>query len=224
MSFGRIAAEAAEVFFGDSYEIRKSFEQPRLVLKKTAPAPFTPNGGRMGNALRLKRTTSMARPPTPPTPQQPPAPQKPPQPPRPQVAKSGEFEIMCEITKMDTDKRQVFGWASVTKKDGELVKDLQGDMIDTPDLEEAAYEYILKSRKGGHEHQRTVDGEPVHVADIIESFVVTPLKKSAMGLPDDMPEGWWIGMKVNDDKVWELAKSGELAGFSVHGKGRRVQA
>ena len=139
-----------------------------------------------------------------------------------QKSESEGFDIYCEISKMDTDKRQVFGWASISKKDGQTVLDLQGDSIDTDELERAAYKYILDSRKGGHEHQKNDDNTPVHVADIIESFVVTPEKKATMGLPDDMPEGWWVGMKVHDDKVWELAKSGELAGFSVHGSGRRI--
>lgn len=140
------------------------------------------------------------------------------------VSKSGreDFGVYCEISKVDTDKRQVFGWASISKKDGAVVQDLQGDTIDTDELERAAYNYILNSRKGGHEHQKNADNTPVHVADIIESFVVTPEKKQALGLPEDMPEGWWVGMKVHDDEVWELAKSGELAGFSVHGSGRRV--
>lgn len=138
------------------------------------------------------------------------------------VGKSdGEASVYCEISKVDTDRRQVFGWASISKKDGVTVLDRQGDLIDTDELERAAYKYMLESRKGGHEHQKTDDG-PLHVADIIESFVVTDEKKKALGLPDSVPEGWWIGMKVHDDGVWELAKSGELAGFSIHGKGRRV--
>lgn len=133
-----------------------------------------------------------------------------------------EFGVYCEISKVDTDKRQVFGWASISKKHGaEVVEDLQGDSIDTDELEKAAYNYMLKSRKGGHEHQKGDEG-PVHVSDIIESMVITKEKKEALGLPEDMHEGWWVGFKVNDDKVWELAKSGELAGFSIHGSGRRV--
>lgn len=138
-----------------------------------------------------------------------------------QKSRKGDFEVFCEIAKTDTDKRQVFGWASISKKDGVTVLDHQGDTIETDELERAAYDYMLRSRKGGHEHQKTHEG-PLHVADVIESFVITDEKKKAMGLPDSTPEGWWVGMKVNDDKVWELAKSGELAGFSIHGSGRRV--
>ena len=137
------------------------------------------------------------------------------------VAKSDTFEIYTEISKVDEDKRQVFGWASVTKHNGVDVLDLQDDMLPLEEIEKAAYDFVHKSRVGGNMHQKGEEG-PIHVSDMIESFVVTPEKKAAMGLPDDFPEGWWVGYKVNDDKTWGEAKDGKLAGFSIHGSGRRV--
>jgi len=50
------------------------------------------------------------------------------------------------IAKLDEDKRQVFGWASVVTKNGQPVVDRQGDVITVETLEEAAYSYILDSR------------------------------------------------------------------------------
>jgi hypothetical protein len=140
-----------------------------------------------------------------------------------QFGKSTEFDIYTEISKVDADKRQVFGWASVTKSGGIDVVDLQGDVIPLEEIEKAAYEFVKKSRVGGKMHQKGDTG-PIHVSDMIESFVVTPEKKAAMGLPDETPEGWWVGFKVNDDHTWAEAKDGKLAGFSVHGSGRRVPA
>lgn len=138
------------------------------------------------------------------------------------VAKADdEFEIYTEISKVDTDKRQVFGWASVTKHNGIPVLDLQDDIIDLEEIEKAAYDFVKNSRIGGNMHAKGTSG-PVHVSDMIESFVLTPEKKAAMGLPDDTPEGWWVGYKVNDEQTWQDAKSGKLAGFSVHGTGKRV--
>jgi hypothetical protein len=33
-----------------------------------------------------------------------------------------------------------------------------------------------------------------------------------------VPKGtWMVSMKINDDKVWELAKSGQVKGFSIEG-------
>lgn len=128
-----------------------------------------------------------------------------------------------EISKIDEDKRQVFGWASIVELDGEPIVDLQGDYIDIDEIEKSAYDYVVKSRKGGEMHRR--DGEaPVHVSDMIESFLVTPEKKEKMGLPDSVPTGWWVGYQINDDEAWNLVKSGKRTGFSIHGRGRREDA
>lgn len=127
-----------------------------------------------------------------------------------------------EFSKVDSDKRQVFGWASIVKIDGKPVIDRQGDWIDEDEMEKSAYEYVIKSRKGGDQHRRTEDGDAFHASDMIESFVVTDEKKDRLGLPDAMPTGWWVGFKVNDDDTWRKVKNGEVTGFSIHGKGKRL--
>lgn len=134
------------------------------------------------------------------------------------VVWSGEF------SKMDTDKRQAFGWASVVEVAGEPVIDLQGDWITPDEIEKAAYSYVKKSRVGGTQHQRDEFGAPVKAGEMIESFVVTPEKVEKMGLPDDFPVGWWVGFQYDDDATWQDIKSGRKTGFSVHGRGKRVPA
>lgn len=141
-------------------------------------------------------------------------------------ADTDDLEFYAPISKLDDDKRLAFGWASVVSKNGLPVLDRQGDYIGIDDVEDAAYVYVEKSRVGGHMHKRTMgkaDGEdaPHHVADMVESMVFTPEKIAKMGLPEDFPTGWWVGYRVFDDDVWEAAKSGELTGFSIHGKGIR---
>lgn len=132
-----------------------------------------------------------------------------------------EMTWEVEFSKFDEDKHLVFGWASVVKKNGEDVVDLQGDYIHIDDVEKSAYDYVLTSRKGGHQHRRDGDA-PVHVSDMVESFVVTPEKIEKMGLPEDTPLGWWTGFKVHDEDTWQRVKKGELTGFSVHGRGKRT--
>ena len=127
-----------------------------------------------------------------------------------------------EFSKTDEDKRQAFGWASVVEVDGKPVIDRQGDWITPDELEKAAYEYVVKSRKGGDQHRRDGDN-PFHAADMIESFVVTPEKIEKMGLPKDTPVGWWVGYKVHNDDTWSKIKKGEHTGFSIHGKGKRKE-
>jgi hypothetical protein len=133
--------------------------------------------------------------------------------------KSVEWE--GTFTKLDEDKQLAFGWASVVKYGGLPVVDKQNDYIDPEDLETAVYDYMIKSRKGGHMHKRDEADLPVHVSDIVESIVFTDEKIAKMGLPDTMPRGWWIGTKIHDPEVWQEVKKGNLAGFSIHGKGRR---
>lgn len=134
-----------------------------------------------------------------------------------------ELEMVNEFSKVDEDKRQVFGWASIVKKDGEHVVDLQGDYIDIDEIEKSAYDYVIKSRHGGDMHARNGE-KPKVVGTMIESFLVTPEKVEKMGLPDDTPLGWWVGYQVEDPEVWEMVKSGKRTGFSIHGRGQRTPA
>lgn len=144
------------------------------------------------------------------------------------IGKSSPAEVTWTgvISKVDTEQRQVFGWASVSNLNGQDVVDLQGDVVPIDEIEKSAYKYVLESRKGGDMHKRVskfAADEPLHTADMIESFVVTPEKLEKMGLaPDALPHGWWIGFHVNDDQQWDDVKSGRRAGFSIHGSGTRT--
>jgi hypothetical protein len=122
-----------------------------------------------------------------------------------------------KINKVDEDQRCIFGWASVAlKADGTQVVDSQDDIISPQTLEKAAYDYVLRSRDGGLEHERK------GVATMIESFVCTPEKLEALGLAKDaLPTGWFVGMKVHDADVWKRVKSGELNMFSIGGRSKR---
>jgi hypothetical protein len=141
-----------------------------------------------------------------------------------QVTKSADVDIVWEgeFSKLDTDKRQVFGWASIVELNGEPVVDLQGDYITPDEIEKAAYTYVQKSRKGGDMHRREGE-EAFHASEMIESFMVTPEKVEKLGLPPgSLPTGWWVGYQVHDDETWNLVKSGQRTGFSIHGRGKRA--
>ena len=147
-----------------------------------------------------------------------------------EYADYGKSDTYEEVTfegtfsKLDTDKRLAFGWASVSSLNGVPVIDRQGDYIDPEDLEEAAYAYVHKSRVGGDMHRRITvgGGDSAHkVSDMVESMVFTPDKIAKMGLPEDFPVGWWVGYKIHDDDTWDLVKKGLRTGFSIHGKGLR---
>lgn len=122
------------------------------------------------------------------------------------------------IAKVDDVHQNVFGWASVvTKADGTVVTDHQGDIIDPADLETAAYRFMAESRASGIDHDGAApDGE------VIESMVMTTEKAQAMGIPDGtVPVGWWLGVHIPDADAFAKARSGERAFFSIEGSAIR---
>lgn len=129
-------------------------------------------------------------------------------------------EKTFNIAKTDDDQRLVFGWASIAyNAQGEQLVDHQGDMIDSEDLEEAAYKFVLKFRDTGEEHIPTMRKK----GKLVESVVFTKEKQRAMGIPDGLlPVGWWIGFHIDDDAAWEKIKSGHYRMFSVEGAGMRT--
>lgn len=123
------------------------------------------------------------------------------------------------IMKSDDDKREVFGWALVAiRKDGEQIVDHQRDVVDPDELEHAAYEYVLNFRDTGELH----DAELRKKGRLIESVVLTKEKQAAMGIPEGIvPEGWWVGFKIDDDAAWDGIKKGRYRMFSIEGQGIR---
>ena len=125
-----------------------------------------------------------------------------------------------DILKSDDDKHLVFGWASIAQTaDGEMVEDIQKDIIEPEDLEDAAYEYVLNFRDTGEEHLAGYRKK----GKLIESCVFTEEKQRAMGLaPGSLPVGWWIGFHIEDEDAWRRIKDGTYRMFSIEGKAERV--
>jgi len=123
-----------------------------------------------------------------------------------------------KIIKSDEQGR-VFGWANVAfTADGQQVEDLQKDLIDEADLEEAAYKFMAEFQTAGEMHQR------MGVAKVIESCVFTKEKQAAMGIPEGtLPVGWWLGLEVTDDAVKKAVQDRKLTAFSIGGKARREE-
>lgn len=128
-------------------------------------------------------------------------------------AKPGQQPRELTVMKSDDARRLVFGWANVAVRvDGEQIVDWQEDIIETGELEKAAYEYVAQFGAAGEMHRRG------GVGHVVESIVFTKEKADALGIPPDiLPEGWWIGFQITDDEVWEKVKSGEYAMFSIEG-------
>jgi len=128
--------------------------------------------------------------------------------------KADSFTVEGEVTKIDSEQRVVYGFASVVSKDGDPVVDLQGDVISPETMEKAATEFMLGARTGLTMHK----GEPT--TTIIHSLPLTKQIKEAFQISSPY-EGWIIAVKVHDDETWSQVKSGAFTGFSIGGKAQR---
>lgn len=130
---------------------------------------------------------------------------------------SFEKRRRVRIAKLDTERQMVFGWANVcVRMSGDTIVDSHDDTIEGEDLETAAYDFNLRFREMGEDHEGVAKGR------LIESFFVTPEKLVKMGLKKNaLPVGWWIGFKVDDRKAWDRVKKGDHRMFSIQGKARR---
>jgi nucleoside-diphosphate-sugar epimerase len=120
------------------------------------------------------------------------------------------------------DRRLVGGFAYVSKKNGEILFDTQGDAIDPEDLRDAVHEFIKSGRSLGIMHIENAGGQPVQVGEIVEMAVL-----AGDFMPESMSkaqEGLWMVAKVTDDHAWDMIKDGTLRGFSIGGRGVRVAA
>lgn len=127
---------------------------------------------------------------------------------------------MVTITKVADEQHIVMGWANVANRaDGTTIEDFQEDIIEPDMLEKAAYDFVLNFRNTGELH----NPELRERGRLVESVVFTKEKIAAMGIPEGtIPEGWWVGFKIDDESTWEKVKKGDYKMFSIEGEGTRV--
>lgn len=125
-------------------------------------------------------------------------------------------ETALKVLKIDDDQRIIYGWASVTTYKGELVVDLQGDVIKTDTLHKSINEFMKGVRVGKLNHS----GE--QVGQIVHSFPMSKEICEALGIQSDK-EGWITGYHVTNDELWKAVKSGEYAEFSIGGRAQKEE-
>lgn len=137
----------------------------------------------------------------------------------PQDNASVAWNASVAIEKTDVEQRIVFGWLyQSTTKDREVVVDHSGEIVSIEELEKAAYGFVLEHRKAGHMHEKGDDGLAVGVGRLVECVVFTPEKCAHMGIPPGvMPDGIWVGFKIDDDNAWQGVKTGRLKMLSFGG-------
>lgn len=123
------------------------------------------------------------------------------------------------VMKVKDDSQLVFGWANVSINEmGSIPLDWQNDVCMPHVLEKAAYNFVLKHRTTGENHQGGAIGE------LVESVMFTKEKMASMGIPEGVvPEGWWVGFHIPDDEICAKIKSGEYKMFSIQGKAKKIK-
>ena len=121
-----------------------------------------------------------------------------------------------DILKVDSERRIVWGWASVSTMKGELVTDLQGDRIAPPVMEKMADRFMRSARAAKAMH----DGDDV--GEVIHSFPLTKELAEAFGIKSDR-EGWITGTYIKSDAIWTQVQQGTFKGLSIGGKAKRKE-
>jgi hypothetical protein len=115
---------------------------------------------------------------------------------------SGMIEVVqrVAIKKIDDDKRVVYGEVYAP-----YVLDTHGEFMTPEDIELMAHRFMKLDL--GAVIDTNHDNNP-NGSYPIESFIARE------GDPDYTPGAWVLGVKVPDDSIWRMVKSGELNGFS----------
>ena len=129
---------------------------------------------------------------------------------------SEQMNLEGQILKTDDEQRLVYGWASVITEDGKSVVDRQGDVIEADTMVKAVNKFMEHIRVGKMMHKGDQVGQVVH------SMPLTNEIGESLGISSSR-EGWIVALKVFDDEVWSLVKSGQLTAFSIGGKAKRKE-
>jgi cation transport regulator ChaB len=129
---------------------------------------------------------------------------------------SEQANLEGQILKTDDEQRLVYGWASVITEDGKPLVDRQGDVIEADTMVKAVNKFMEHIRVGKMMHKGEQVGQVVH------SMPLTNEIGESLGISSNR-EGWVVALKVFDDEVWSLVKSGQLTAFSIGGKAKRKE-
>jgi cation transport regulator ChaB len=132
----------------------------------------------------------------------------------------GEFSVTVAIAKAEASRHIAYGVVLEPRTADN--PDSQGDWYTAEDVELAAYDFLLAVASGNAWGDLMHD-EVSKVGWPVESYIA-PVAFDLGG--QAVPAGAWVmAMHFPDDEIWERIVKGELAAFSVGGRGtRRISA
>lgn len=117
--------------------------------------------------------------------------------------------------KLENEKRLLIGAALVPNKP--IYRNVNGNefyiSFDETTIEKLAQDFLAND----YQHNITVDHqEDANDIVIVESWVKTSENDKSVSYGLNEPIGtWFIGMKVNNDEIWQRVKDGFYKGFSI---------
>lgn len=126
-----------------------------------------------------------------------------------------EKSFFAKFSGVDEELGVAFGWAIVSKVNGEDYYDLQDDHIPEDAMLRAAVDFMENSRVAGDMHIPTEDGVK-KAGTILFAFPLTTEAAKLLGVTSKNT-GLMIGMKVADAEVLQKIKDGVYTGFSIGG-------
>lgn len=121
-----------------------------------------------------------------------------------------KFQTTTPVCKVDNKLGLVFGFAIVSKVDGEPYFDVQGDHIPEDSMLKAATDFMAQSRKAKEMHHG--DG----VGEVLFAFPLTEDIAKSLGI-ETKTTGLLIGMKPSPEVFGKFA-DGTYTGFSIGGE------
>lgn len=119
------------------------------------------------------------------------------------------------VAKVSDELGLVFGWAIISKLNGQEYFDTQGDFISEEVMLKAASDYM----------QNGAIAKEMHVGDekgrVVFAWPMTDDIAKAMGISTGQT-GLMIAMKPDNTDMLEKFKTGVYSGFSIGGRGERV--
>jgi len=126
-------------------------------------------------------------------------------------------EVM--LAEVDKEKRLLMGAALIPNKQIYRKNEKTGDeyyIYFSKDTVRKASELFFK--RSNHQNATYEHKQPIKGTTIVESWIVEGEQDKSRHYGLNVPEGtWMVSMKIDDDALYEKAKSGEVKGFSIEG-------
>jgi hypothetical protein len=122
-----------------------------------------------------------------------------------------------QFQKIDEERQMLFGPVLIPDQ-LILRRDEEGDYYirySAKVIEQVAHDFIKKNRQHNHtlEHEMAINS-----ATVVETWIKESEADKSVMLGFDLPVGtWFVGTKIDDPKMFELAKTGAVKGFSIEG-------